>query len=112
MRAAGSDNQLYSSGMGKEDILREIQKFFQDQHEISMGDFLLSKYALCFDFRPTTDRNIHGSGIGLDTSKRTIKIDIERTPATSGTETLDLMIFLIEDGIINFDKGGYHSVDY
>ena len=112
VRAAGSDNQLYSSGMGKEDTWYEINKYFQDEHEISMGEFLTSKYALCFDFRPTTDRNIHGSGIGLDTSKRTIKIDIERTPATSGTEKLNLMIFLIEDAKLNFSGWKYHSVEH
>ena len=35
----GAPNQLYFSGLQKEDTWYEIQKCFQGEHETSMGDF-------------------------------------------------------------------------
>ena len=107
----GAPNQLYSSGLQKEDTWYEIQKIFQDENEITIGGFLTTKYALSIDLRPSIDSRLHGSGIRLANTAEGLTIEIERTPATSGTEKLNLMIFLIQDANLKFKDGRFDYVE-
>ena len=108
----GSPNQLFSSGMLKEDTWVEIDKLFPNEHEVTLGEFLTSKYAFCLDLRPSIDHRLHGSGIRLENTAEGMTLQIERTPATSGDGKLNLMIFLIQDAQLNIQDGRFHSIEY
>ena len=108
----GSPNQLFSSGMLKEDTWGEIEKLFPGEHEVTLGEFLTTKHAFCLDLRPSIDQRLHGSGIRLANTAEGMTIGIERTPASSGDGTLNLMIFLIQDAQLNIQDGRFHSIEY
>ena len=108
----GSPNQLFSSGMLKEDTWGEIEKLFPGEHEVTLGEFLTTKYAFCLDLRPSIDQRLHGSGIRLANTAEGMTLQIERTAATSGDGTLNLMIFLLQDAQLNIQDGRFHSVEY
>ena len=113
MTIEGKPNQLYASGMLKENTFDEIQKLFPDiDVDVTMGEFLTSKYALCLDLRPSIDKTLHGSGIRLENTAEGLTIQLHRTAATSGTGKLHLHIFLLQDAQLNIQNGRFHSVEY
>ena len=74
----GKPNQLYAQGMGsfeqygkickyftegkqKDNNANEVQKQLQ-LHDLSAGEYLTDKYALCLDFRTIDANTLHGTG--------------------------------------------------
>ena len=108
----GQPNQLYASGMLKENTWGEIRKLFPGETEVTMEEFLTTKYALCYDLRPSIDPTLHGCGLGLLNTSDGLTIQLERTPATSGTAKLNLHIFLLQDAQLNILNGRFNSVEF
>ena len=109
----GKPNHLYASGMLKENTFDEIQKLFPDiDADVTIGEFLTSKYALCLDLRPSIDKTLHGSGIRLENTTEGLTIQLHRTPASGGTAKLHLHIFLLQDAQLNIRDGRFHNIEY
>ena len=70
-----------------------------------MGEFLTTKYALCLDFRPSTDPKMYGNGLKLNDE---LKIEINRVG--KGTGELNLHVFLFKDGHLNIHECGFRNI--
>ena len=70
----GKPNQLYSQGMRLFEQYDEARKYFAEGrlvnevqaqlqlHDVSVGDYLVNKYALWLDFRTIDENKLHGMG--------------------------------------------------
>jgi len=76
--------------------------------DMSIGDYLTSKYSLWLDMRSTDDNSLHGTGRKVENASQSIQIEIEKTAETAGA--LDAHIFYISDAKIIFDKGRFKKV--
>ena len=103
----GQPNQLYAKSMYKENSFDQICKIFHE-NGVSMGEFLTKKYALCLDFRPSTDNKMHGNGLELRDPTKGLSLEIERMP--TGTGDLILYVFLMQDAQLNIKGGRYNNV--
>ena len=120
----GNPNQLYSSGMLKHQQWDEIRKHFADgRHrtvstvakelqlsDMTLADYLTTKYGLWLDMRTTDDDALHGSGRKLEGASQSIHIQIDKEAETEGD--LDAYIFYICDAQLNFEKSRMVSTVY
>ena len=120
----GNPNQLYASGMLKHQQWDEIRKHFADgRHRIvstvakelelsdmTLADYLTTKFGLFLDLRTTDDDSLHGSGRKLEGASQSINIQIEKEAETAGI--LDAYIFYICDGQLNFQDSRLVNVVY
>ena len=70
----GKPNQLYSQGMRSFEQYDEARKYFTEGklanevqaqlqlHDVSVGEYLIDKYALWLNFRTTDENELHGMG--------------------------------------------------
>ena len=70
--------------------------------DVSLGEYLTTKYALWIDMRSTDDNSLHGTGRKVE-SAQSIQIQIEKTAEAAGV--LDAHIFYISDAKIIFEEG-------
>ena len=102
-------NALYASGMQKENTYDQIRKFLGSD-DITLGDFLTEKYALCVDLRPSIDPSQHGNGANLQNTSEGVTLEIHRVAGT-GNGKLNLHIFVFQDAQLNILNGRFHSVE-
>jgi len=76
-----------------------------------MGGFLTEKYALCLDLRSRIDNAIYGNGVELKNTTEDFTIELHRV-AGSGTESLNLHVFLLQEAQLNIEDGRYLSVEF
>ena len=121
----GKPNQLYAQGMISFEQYDEICKYFtegrqrdNDANEIqkhlqlynlSLGEYLVSKYALWLDFR-TIDENEHGTGRRIENASEGITLQIEKKEESAGA--LNAYIYLIMYAQLNIQNGAYVSAVY
>ena len=110
----GNPNQLFASGMKPPQQFEEIQKHFADGRyrtnthvakelelaDVSLPDFLTTKYGLWLDFRTTDDDSLHGSGRRIEGASQSIQIEIEKTAESAGN--LDVYTYYVCDAQLNF----------
>ena len=109
----GRPNALYSNGLLTEDTWTEIKKLFPGPSaDVTMGEFLTKTYALSLDLRPSTDEKIHGNGTRLENTSEGLTFTIERTAASSGTEKLTLLVFVLQHAQLNILDWRYHSREF
>jgi hypothetical protein len=120
----GIPNQLYSSGMKPYQHFNEIKKYFADgKHrtithvakelelaDVSLPDYLTSKYALFLDMRSTDDDTLYGSGRVIKGASQSIHVEIEKTAENAGS--LSAYVYYIQDAQLNFENGRLVSTDY
>ena len=104
----GKPNQLYTSGMKKENTFDQILRLFRE-NGVSLGEFLTEKYALCLDMRPSIDPQAHGNGVDLVNTSEGITLQINRI--ARGTGKLNLLVYVLQDVQLNFQYGRYHSME-
>ena len=111
----GNPNQLYASGLKSFHHFDEIQKHFADgKHrtvnaiakelelsDVSLPDYLTTKYGLWLDMRSTDDDTLHGSGRKIEGASQSIQIEIEKKAETAGN--LDVYVFYVSDAQLNFE---------
>ena len=90
----GMPNQLYSQGMRSFEEYDEAHKYFAEGrlanevqaqlqlYDLSVGEYLVNKYALWLDFRTIDENELHGMGrqIGNTSGESPYKLRRKRNP--------------------------------
>ena len=119
----GKANQIYAQGMRSFEQYDEVCKYFaegkqrdndvqkqSELHDLSIGEYLVNKYALWLDFRTTDENFLHGTGRGIENASEGITLQIEKKAETAGA--LNAYIYLIMDAQLNIQNGAYISAIY
>ena len=118
----GKRNQLYSQGMRSFEQYDEARKYFAEGrlanevqaqlqlHDVSVGEYLINKYALWLDFRTIDENELHGTGRQIGNTSGGINIQVEKTAESAGA--LKAYIYLIMDAQLNIQNGAYVSAVY
>ena len=118
----GNPNQLYSSGMLPHNHFEEIQKHFADgKHkttphvvkeaelaDVTLPDYLTTKYGLWLDMRTTDDDSLHGSGRKIEGASQSIQIEIEKEAETAGA--LNAYVYYVQDARLDIDGGRLQNI--
>lgn len=124
----GVPNQLFSQGMCAYQMWDEAKKFFaaspgskRDPEvavvvkdlalaDVSLGEFLTSKYSLWLDLRTTDDDRLHGSGRRVVNTSEGVTIQITKTAEAAGA--LNIYLYTIIDAQLNIEDGRFVSAIY
>ena len=122
----GKPNQLYAQGMRSFEQYDEICKYFAEGkqsdnnpneiqkhlqlYNLSLGEYLVNKYALCLDFRTIDENELHGMGRCIENASEGITLQIEKKAESAGA--LNVYIYLIMDAQLNIQNGAYLSAVY
>ena len=107
----GKPNQLYSQGMRSFEQYDEACKYFAEGvqrdsnandvqrqlqlYDLSLGEYLVKKYALWLDFRMIDENELHGMGRRIENASEGITLQIEKKAETD--VALNAYIYLIMD---------------
>ena len=118
----GKPDQLYSQGMGSFEQYDEARKYFAEGrltndvqkqlqlYDVSLGEYLVNKYALWLDFRTIDENELHRMGRRIENASEGITLQIEKKTETAGA--LNAYIYLIMDAQLNIQSGAYVSAIY
>ena len=79
-------------------------------YDLSLGEYLVNKYALSLDFRTIDENELHGTGRHKENASECITLQIEKKAESAGA--LNAYIYLIMDAQLNIQSGAYVSVVY
>ena len=79
-------------------------------YDLSLGEYLVNKYALWLDFRTTDENELHGTGRRRENASEGITLQIEKIQESAGA--LNAYIYLIMDVQLNIQNGTYVSAVY
>ena len=115
-------NQLYSQGMRSFKQYDEAHKYFPEGrlanevqaqlqlHDVSVGEYLVNKYALWLDFRTIDENELQGTGRQIGNTSGGINIQVEKKVESAGA--LKAYIYLIMDAQLNIQNDAYVSAVY
>ena len=115
----GKPNQLYAQGVRSFEQYDEIRKYcaegklaneVQKQlqlYNLSVGEYLVNKYALWLDFRTIDENELHGTGRRIENASEGMMLQIEKKAESAGA--LNAYIYLIVDAQLNIQNGAYIS---
>ena len=122
----GKPNQLYVQGMRSFEQYDEICKYFAEGkqrdndaneiqkhlqlYDLSLGEYLVNKYALWLDFRMIDENELHGTGRHRENASEGITLQIVKKEESAGA--LNAYIYLIMDAQLNIQNGAYVSAVY
>ena len=122
----GQPNQLYFQGMRSFQQYDEICKYFAEGkqrdndaneiekhlqlYDLSLGEYLVNKYALWLDFRTIDENELHGTGGCIENASEGITLQTEKKAESAGA--LNAYIYLIMDAQLNIKNGAYVSMVY
>ena len=122
----GKPNQLYTQGMRSFEQYDEVHKYFTEGkqkdnnvneiqkhlqlYDLSLGEYLVNKYALWLDFRMIDENFLHGMGRRTENASEGIILQTEKKAESAGT--LNAYIYLIMDAQLNIQNGAYVSAVY
>ena len=118
----GKPNQLYSQGIRSFEQYDEAHKYFAEGklandvqaqlqlYDVSLGEYLVNKYALWFDFRTIDENELQGMGRRIENASEGITLQIEKKAESAGA--LNAYIYLIMDAQLNIQSGAYVSAIY
>ena len=122
----GQPNQLYTQGMRSFEQYDEICKYFTEGkqrdndaneiqkhlqlYDLSLGEYLVNKYALWLDFRMIDENELHVTGRRIENASEGITLQIEKKEESAGA--LNAYIYLIMDAQLNIQNGAYFSAVY
>ena len=101
--------KYFAEGSQKDNNANEVQKHLQ-LHNVSVGEYLVNKYALCLDFRTIDENELHGTGRRTENASEGITLQIEKKEESAGA--LNAYIYLIMDAQLNIQYGTYVSAVY
>jgi len=119
----GVPNQLYSQGLRSYQQWGEAKKFFSGGYkrhpevamvakdlalaDVSLSEYLSSKYALWLDLRSTDDDQLHGTGRRIENTSEGVTLQIAKTAETAGV--LNIYLFVVMDAQLNIENGRFVS---
>ncbi len=122
----GVPNQLYSQGMKAYHMWDEIQKQFSGGNknhpnvdivskdlnlsDVSVSEYLTTKYALWLDLRTTDDNSLHGNGRRIENASEGVTIQVSKTAEAAGP--INIYLFIIQDAQLNIENGRFVSALY
>ena len=118
----GKPNQLYSQGMRSFEQYDEARKYFTEGrlanevqaqlqlYDLSVGEYLVNKYALWLNFRTIDENELHGMGRQIGNTSGGINMQVEKKVETAGA--LKAYTYLIMDAQLNIQNGAYVSAVY
>ena len=119
----GKPNQLCAQGMRSFEQYDETHKYFDEVvqrdndvqkqlqlYDLSVGEYLVNKYALWLDFRTTDENFLQGTGRRIENASEGITLQIEKKEESA--EAVNAHIYLITDAQLNIQNGAYVSAVY
>ena len=79
-------------------------------YNLSVGEYLVNKYALRLDFRTIDENELHGTGRPIENTSGGITVQVEKKAETPGA--LKGYIYLIMDAWLKIQSGAYVSAVY
>ena len=101
--------KYFTEGKQRENDANEIQKHLQ-LYNLSLGEYLVNKFALRLDFRTIDENELHGMGRRIENASEDITLQIEKKEESAGA--LNAYIYLIMDAQLNTQNGAYVSAVY
>ena len=101
--------KYFAEGKQRDNDANEIQKHLQ-LYDLSLGEYLVNKFALWLDFRTIDGNELHGTGRRTENALEGITLQIEKKEESAGA--LNAYIYLIMDAQLNIQNGAYVSVVY
>ena len=115
----GKPNQLYAQGMRSFEQYDEARKYFTEGmqrdsnanevqkqlqlYDLSLGEYLVNKYALWLDFRMIDENSLHGMGRRIENALEGIILQIEKKAESAGA--LNAYTYFIMDAQLNIQNG-------
>ena len=87
----------------------DVQKQLE-LYDVSLGEYLVNKYALWLDSRTIDGNFLHGTGRRIENASEGITLQIEKKAESAGA--LNAYIYLIVDAQLNIQNGAYVSAVY
>ena len=96
----GEPNQLYAQGMRLFEQYDEACKYFAEGklanevqaqlqlYDLSLGEYLVNKYALWLNFRMIDENELHGTGRRIENASEGITLQTEKKAETVGALNL------------------------
>ena len=118
----GKPNQLYAQGMRSFEQYNEAHKYFAEGrlangaqaqlqlYDVSLGEYLVNKYALWHDFRTIDENELHAMGRRIENALEAITLQIEKKEESAGA--LNAYIYLIMNAQLKIQNGTYVSAIY
>ena len=91
-------HKYFAEGKQRDHNANEIQKHLQ-LYDLSLGEYLVNRYALWLDFRTTDENELHGTGRCIENASEGITLQIEKKAESGGA--LNAYIYLIMDAQLN-----------
>ena len=101
--------KYFAEGKQKDSNANKIQKHLQ-LYDLSLGEYLVNKYALWLDFRMIDENELRGMGRRIENASERITLQIEKKEESAGA--LNAYIHLIMDAQLNIQSGAYVSAIY
>ena len=101
--------KYFAEGKQRDNDANEIQKHLQ-LYNLSLGEYLVNKFALWLDFKTTDENELHGTGRRIENALEGITLQIEKKEESAGA--LNAYIYLIMDAQLNIQNGAYVSAVY
>ena len=90
-------------------LANEVQAQLQ-LYNVSVGEYLVNKYALWLDFRTTDENEPHGIGRQIGNTSGGIMVQVKKKAETAGA--LNAYIYLIMDAQLNIQNGAFKDMKY
>ena len=101
--------KYFAEGKQKDNNANEIQKHLQ-LYNLSLGKYLVNKYALWLDFRMIDENELNGMGRRIENASEGITLQIQKKTESAGA--LNVYTYLIMDAQLNIQNGSYVSAVY
>ena len=97
--------KYFTEGRLAIDVQAQLQLY-----DVSLGEYLVNKYALWLDFKTIDENELHGMGRRIENASEGITLQIEKKEESAGA--LGAYIYLIMDAQLNIQSGAYISAIY
>ena len=101
--------KYFTEGKQRDNDANEIQKHLQ-LYDLSLGEYLVNKYALWLDFRMIHENELDGTGRHIENASKGITLQIEKKEESAGP--VNAYIYLIMDAQLNIQNCTYISAVY
>ena len=101
--------KYFAEGVQRDSYANYVQAQLQ-LYDVSLGEYLVNKYALWLDLRMTDENKLHGTGRRIENASEGITSQIEKKAETTGA--LNAFIYLIIDAQLNIQSDAYVSAKY